>query len=108
MSATFDKEPAGKLMEALKETVKVERSFNPRIAKLLQNIDEDRLAQLLGIGNEIDSSAEKRAERKQHPLARYFAENSPFDGLSDKIVRATRDFRKGMGERLSDKLDSKL
>ena len=47
---------------------------------------------------------EKQIESGGHPLANYFINNHPFDGLSEKINRATRDIRDGMSEKLFDKL----
>ncbi|MEA2059909.1 MAG: hypothetical protein U9P10_05200 [Thermodesulfobacteriota bacterium] len=89
-------------MEALQESVKVERCFKPNIARLLQNIDENRLAQLL-LEVEKEEKASTKQEKKLHPLARYFADNSPFDGLSEKSIQTTHEIRQGMGERLFNK-----
>jgi hypothetical protein len=38
---------------------------------------------------------------KSNPLAVFLTKNSPFEGLSDKIVKSTNEIKKGMGERLS-------
>lgn len=105
MPATFETKQEGKqtMAEALQEAVKVERSFKPSIARLLQNIDEDRLAQLLLEAEKEEKYSVVEQEKKQHPLARYFADNSPFHGLSDKIIQTTHEIRQGMGERLYNK-----
>jgi len=40
---------------------------------------------------------------RSHPLAEFLAKKSPFDGLSGKMVKVTRDIREEMGERLVER-----
>ena len=46
--------------------------------------------------------SEKPAQ-SSHPLADYFENNHPFNGLSEQINRVTNDIRENMSEKLFDK-----
>jgi len=66
--------------------------------------DLTKRARLEGSRFRVSITLEKeeidKGRSDQHPLAVYLENNHPFSGLSDELIKATREIREGMNERL--------